>query len=51
MGEFTIDLSEFEVGQEIEKSFKLQPAAVRAKKKKTENVSGSLKLKIVKVAE
>jgi serine/threonine protein kinase len=51
MGEFTIDLSEFEIGQEVEKSFKLHPAEVRSKKKKTDNVSGSLKVKLLKVPE
>jgi len=51
MGEFTVDLSEYEIGQEAEKSYKLLPAAVRSKKKKTANVSGSLKVKICKVAE
>jgi len=51
MGEFTIDLSEFEIGLETEKSFKLMPAAVRSKKKKTANVSGNVKLKVCKVPE
>lgn len=51
MGEFTIDLSEYEVGQEAERNYQLHPAAVRSKKKKTNNVSGYLKIKVCKVAE
>lgn len=51
MGEFAIDVGDFETGKQVQYSFKLEPAAKRSKKKRTENVSGSLTLLIAKVAE
>lgn len=51
MGEFSVDLGELEIGKDIEKAFPLEPAVKRSKKKKTENVCGTIVLIINKIPE
>jgi len=51
MGEFSIDLSELDVGKPVEQDFKLEEAETKSKKKKTSNVKGTLKLRVEKLPE